>query len=396
MDFKQENMRTAFEGGTNFYMPSFFKIKLSTSLNFEEIFGTDYEHIFFHEYLHYLQDILTSYGLANTSKVLNCIKNVYHQVKAKEAANDFVLCRPVEFDHATEINYQLFGHYLQYQDKSIELDDNVYVANITTEDVLVANYNGSDYPVKEYNVTLSNGFDYMLGAHAINECICHLLEKKIYNLTSKILVPYDLPLLVWQYYFKDNQDLRNNISALLELMEFSLQFFNSAEVFIETLNRITGRAEPRITYEKDFYKQLMGSWNSSNNENTLQIYDNSMNELVKDVNGTLVSELYEPYRLWLLQVIKNAKEYRINNNPIFSPLYINLNASNAKEFLFDTFTKFGLPPIYNDDGVIYIKGIIEEKNNICSPIPYVCFFPAQGIISVYDFLRKYNCGCNED
>ena len=271
-------------------------------MHFEEILDTEYEHIFFHEYLHYLQYILTSYGLANTSKVLNCIKYVYHHVKAKEAANDFILCRPVEFDQATEINCKLFCHYLQYQDKTIELNESIIVTNIKIEEVLVANYKGFDYPVKEYKVTLSNGSDYMLGAHAINECICYLLEKKVYNLSSKKLIPYDLPLLVWQYYFKDNQELRENIFALLDLMEFSLQFFNPAEIFIETLNRMSGKAESKINYDQDFYKQLMGSWNSSSNESSLQIYDNSMNELVKDINGTLVSELYEPYRLWLMQV----------------------------------------------------------------------------------------------
>lgn len=47
MTFKQELMRQSFEGGNSFYMPSFFKIKLSTSLHFEEMFGTEYEHIFF-------------------------------------------------------------------------------------------------------------------------------------------------------------------------------------------------------------------------------------------------------------------------------------------------------------------------------------------------------------
>lgn len=396
MNKLQEGMRTAFEGGTNFYMPSFFKIKLSTSLNFEEIFGTDYEHIFFHEYLHYLEDILTSYGLANTSKVLNCIKYVYHHVKSKEAANDFILCRPVEFDSATKINCQLFGHYLQYQDETIELNDSIIVTNIETEEVQGGNYKGLNYKVKEYKVTLSNGSAYMLGAHAINECICHLLEKKVYNLTSKKIIPYDLALLVWQYYFKDNQKLRDNITALLDLMEFSLQFFNPAEIFIETLNRMTGKTEPKIVYSQDFYNLLMRIWNSSSNEKSLDIYNNSMKVLINDINGTLVSEIYDSYRKWLLQVLKDANEYRMNKNPVFSPLYNSLNKDNAKTFLHDTFTKLGVPPIFNDDGVIYIKDIMEEKKGICKPIPYISFFAAQGIIAVYEYLRSLNCGCNQD
>ena len=64
--------------------------------------------------------------------------------------------------------------------------------------------------------------------------------------------------------------------------------------------------------------------------------------------------------------------------------------------MFDSFNILGIPPVYNDDGAIYIRGIMEEKNDICRPIPYVCFFSAQWIIAVYEYLRKYNPGCNHD
>lgn len=351
---------------------------------------------FFHEYLHYLQDILTSYGLADISKVLNCIKFVYHHVKAKEAAKDFILCRPVDFDKATQINNELFGHYLQYQENKIELDDAVFVNGIETNDYIVPGYMSDKYSVKEYKIMLSNGSNYMLGAHAINECICHLLEKRVYDLTCKISIPYDLPYLVWNYYFNYNQNMKDNISALLDLMEFSLQFFNPAEIFIETLDRMTGKKEPVINYNKHFYEQLTNSWKSSKNENSIDIYKSTLNSVIVDINGTLVSELYLSYRLWLLEVLGKAGEYKTQNEPIFSPLYNRLNKSNAKSFLTRAFETFGIPPVYNDDGVIYIKDIMEEKNGICRYLPYVSFFASQGIISVYECLRHSECGCNAD
>lgn len=70
-----------FDDEDDCYFPSFYNIYINTSNSLEEMFGSDKEPELFHEYLHFLQDISTTFGLLNSSHVLNKIKDIYHYIK---------------------------------------------------------------------------------------------------------------------------------------------------------------------------------------------------------------------------------------------------------------------------------------------------------------------------
>ncbi|MBR2361493.1 MAG: hypothetical protein IKA80_02495, partial [Spirochaetaceae bacterium] len=65
----------------NCYIPAFFSIKMNNTLSVDNTFGTVHEHELFHEYIHFLQDIMTSYGLMNTRVVYEKIIAGRHFIK---------------------------------------------------------------------------------------------------------------------------------------------------------------------------------------------------------------------------------------------------------------------------------------------------------------------------
>lgn len=382
-----------FDQNTSFYMPAFFKIKLATSKQFEDVFGSEVEAVFFHEYLHFLQDVLTTYGLTNMSKVFNCIKDLYHQVAKMKSEDDFILARPIDFSGTTEINDELFALYLKYTNtKILSVDTEVCNILITQK----SPYGDSGLLVNEYCIELSDGNKYYLGAHAIMECLCHTVQKKVYNSKYTLQVPYDLPLLVWNYYFKNLPEIKNNMNLFLDLLEFSLQFYHPAEILFKTIDILLNKSAVKFDIiESCFYNQLIRTWNSSDGENCNELYEKSLETVVKDVNGTLVSDVYIQYKNWIIQVLQNSNSYKSKNKFFFSKLY-NMSIYEARQFISYMFDKIGLPPVYNKNGIIFIKGVIEEQRKVLSPFAYISFFCSQALLSVYSYLRGFSKGCDED
>jgi len=81
MIISSAEIQEAFDG-RNYYIPSFFRIKLGVFANLMDMpnipFGSFA--VFFHEYVHYLQDVTTLYGLMNLSVTTYFVRSVAHKV----------------------------------------------------------------------------------------------------------------------------------------------------------------------------------------------------------------------------------------------------------------------------------------------------------------------------
>ena len=92
-----------------FYLPSFFRLHISTDNSIED-FNTlsDFDFsVFFHEYIHYLQDITTFYGLSNIHATVEYLRFANNFI-VKSTAKDFVI--PVEPDPTNSDNVLLNGY----------------------------------------------------------------------------------------------------------------------------------------------------------------------------------------------------------------------------------------------------------------------------------------------
>ncbi|EKR52853.1 hypothetical protein [Leptospira interrogans] len=53
------------------YFPTALRLELKTSGNLENLIGSNYEEVFIQEFIHFIQDISTLYGLTNFQVNLN-------------------------------------------------------------------------------------------------------------------------------------------------------------------------------------------------------------------------------------------------------------------------------------------------------------------------------------
>lgn len=377
---------------TNFYLPSFFTIYMNSSKSLENLFDSEEEHCLFHEYIHYLEDILTTYGVTHASQAFNNVKALYHHVKNKEKELDTVLTADEDTDKVSDLNKKLFNLYLQYTPETKILSSSDSIEKITAEINKVEFPDKTLKDVASYKVIFKSGIDIQFGEQAIMESVSHILEKTIYSISAKdYLLPYDLAYLIWVYYLPEETD---NYSSLLDLEEFSLQFYNPAEIFIKSLEKIKNG---EIDISSDFYKQLLGTWYSNDNKNASELYQAGLAQLESDIKGVFVAEVYAAFKTWILQVLKNAGKFKEDNGQIFSLILNGYDKSSIHDF-FNCFEEcFGMPMVINADGAVYIRGILKDglpdvkltKNNI-GPwmFAFYSFLSVLAIYSVYKNVIK--------
>ncbi len=370
-----------FDDEDDCYFPSFYNIYINTSKTLSEMFGSDKEPELFHEYLHFYQDIATTFGLQNSSHVLNKIKDMYHYVKKIASERNETIKLPLTgFDkESTDINLSLFKLYLQYTKKEVISTTELLESPVKKEE-LIKTSDGQEYPVPVWEITTTDFDKYNFGAHAIMEGICHNLQKEIYGIIEPyIQAPYNLSKMIWDYMLPDQ---KNNLKAFIDLSEVSLMHLMSGSVFVETLIKVQN-SEIRI--DENFYQTICALWKTETPKemDIYENFDNAYTTLLDDIKGTLTSPLYNWFIQWLKQELKIGYELRFSKRPVFSSLLFlkNLNKEERTKWLSKQFNDNGYPPVRNSDGHIFC----HQMNDIMG---YLSILGSIVMSSTYDCLVK--------
>lgn len=308
----------------------------------------------------------------------------------KKKEEDFILCDE-ELDEITELNRTLFKEYTQYQKKIIEISKKSFVTDCILTPKIIRFPSGENKEVLVGKITVNDEAEFFMGEQAIMESISYILEKNSYDFSSdNYLIPYALPFLVWKYYLPSEE---GNIKALLELEDFSLQFYNPVEIFIKTLERIKSG---EINIADITYENLSKSWQSDKKETVKDLFKDAYDKVINDINGVFVSPIYHIYKDWLLYIISKGKERQDTKLSLFSDIYLSCNKTNHTEKLKNLIECYGVPQIINADGDIYIEGIIE--NGIMEPewagkkhiwvLAFLSFLSSLAVYGVYSLVLK--------
>lgn len=213
------------------YIPSFFFMKVATeeSLANLENCSDQTKATFFHEYIHFLQDIYTLFGLRN----INYTVNLVYQINQESLKSDEVRYPISIKDRSIAILGDLFNIYYGSTFSSY---DTFKVLSFSFE----PNNNIKGYEEIEYvNINTINfggsSDSYYLGAYIIKESLAYLIEYSIFGKSSVPTFPYKIVDLIVDNLFPElNLDLKLKIS----LCEESLNSGHPGITFIELLNRI--------------------------------------------------------------------------------------------------------------------------------------------------------------
>ena len=332
-----------------FYLPNFFRLHISIDnsiKDFNKLSDLDFS-VFFHEYVHFLQNITTLYGL----------ENIHVTVEYLRYANNFIVKRskqnfaiPIEPDPSNSDNVFL----------------NRYLCQLTYGDVNefnikeISNYELTSFPIDILNSPIHqvevadvkfvdiNGEEkiFTFGACCIMESMAYLLEQltcKKYKKSPDI--PYQSAELIVKHIYPDFGENKLNILALCDI---SLGISNPAEYFVLTLEdwkkKGTIPTNPIILYD-DFKNGAfsLNGYKKSNYNNHLQKFSNVA---ISQLKGYFNDSLFDNLKSWIEQVISVAVDYRLHK-PSF---IIDIAKGNIREneIFKELFNKIGTPLLTNN------------------------------------------------
>jgi hypothetical protein len=330
-----------------FYIPSFFRLNVSIQnsiKDFNKLNDKDFS-VFFHEYIHFIQDITTFYGL-------NCIHATVDYLKY---ANNFIVdlkdnsfSIPIEPDPTNSDNVLLNGYLckMTYGDVG-----EASIKEIKDYTVSLLDINIPNSPIKEIEsidiefIDGENETNYFsFGSGCIMESMAYLFEQltcKDYFVSPDL--PYNTAELLARKIYPEFAENKLNILALCDI---SLGISNPAKYFVRTIEKWKKRNEipskPEILYD-DFKKEIF-TLNGNKQEYHLQ----QIVDLAKDqLKGYFNDDIFKDIKEWIDNVIIEANLYR-ENNPYFILDFAKGNIKTNKKFK-DFFHKIGTPLLTNDN-----------------------------------------------
>lgn len=344
-----------------FYQPNMFHLHVHTKLNLKRWREWDDTTLctFFHEYIHFLQDISTVSGLYNIyvigerlqdavvnhiypngsgaiSVPINCA-NGTNNVNNNRILNNYYQGNSPD---ATNINFES----LQVADKPISISHQIKV-------------NGAFVDVSEIRVSCKGSAEtFLLGSFQITESMAYLAEKIVYGanvMDPSPNYPYCTVEQIAHYY---SDDLYNNKSLLFALCDLSLCYSHSGKVLLRFFDIYVNEGCPKDY--RDFLVHLVSDAMVASNIPGVATYQQGVksfaNEAIQSLNHRFKGWNFADVRSWYTHVISTAIKWRIEN-PMFM-LDLVEGGELKHNIVFQKFMDaIGTPLMSNDNNELYSK-----------------------------------------
>jgi hypothetical protein len=357
-----------------YYNSSFFRMHIATNESIENInlLSEKTYATLAHEYMHFIQDITTIYGLNNIFATIQYIKYANNEIYKTQG--DFhvpILSSNVntgDFVYFNKyITYVSFGETKAYNNAEI-IGFNPTIIQIDEKCVI------KKMKVVELEARIDNSYNikYRFGAGCIYESMAKIMEKKM-SPTGSVNspdLPYNTAIKLAKHIYKDFAENELNVLAICDI---SLNCSNPGKVFVEMLYEFKRRKiipqNPREIYD-DFYNRKFEDITATKNKTVSK--QNNYLTAFEDRSKLVEKELYSYFRPtiiggqdefnkimtlinnWIAEIFATALKWR-KENPYFI-IDIAEGGEKGKNIAFvRLFNAFGLPFCTNNnhDGYYY-------------------------------------------
>lgn len=339
MDYRLKN------GNIGEYIPAFFemKINIDKELDLNKFNDTELS-IFFHEYIHFLQDITTLYGLNLIYLRGEYINTVVNEIRKKEEKGFLI---PYSIDDNEDLKHQEEIYRITLGDCG------AFIKTLNINEIIRESYELSTKSESLSTIDIitlfANEDDYIsFGAYAIKENIAYIMERECSShYVSSPDFPYRAAEIVAQKIYPE---FAKNIHNILALADCSLMFSNPAVVFVDMLYQMKSKEylpfKPQdVYYQLPFAKVLMGDKKIPIFE-CYEIVAREGIDKLKSYFNTGVSLLHEPYYKWIDTVFDTAIKLR-TKHPYFLLDLIHEGEVSKNNYFVEILDMLGTPMMRN-------------------------------------------------
>lgn len=345
-----------------FYRPTFLGMHVhctSSLIDLNTLVDIDAT-TYIHEYIHFLQDISTTFGLMNICSVVDYMKAAIEQIRI-DGNKEFIV--PFEID---EIKYPSVVANIEYNrivlGSGNPVDNPLIIEVVKEFEQLNTPHGLLNIPRIIIKYSDSEGIKKCaFGGYCVSESMAYLLEKFMYpeSLVANRF-PYETASIVANSVYPSFSMDQLNLAALCDA---SLMYSNPGVVFYESLEKmVQSRFIPKNSNEVYQFVHSFTTLNFNNIFDVNQLFIYFGNKATQQLSSYFTSKLFNDSIEWLTYTISNATELRLRLNSFI--LDIALDGDMRKSRLFNlTYRKIGSPFVVNDNHEFsYYSAFAMEKS----------------------------------
>lgn len=334
------------------YKPTLFSLTINKRnvLNDKGQIKDEYGNTFFHEYIHFLQDVLTSFGLRNIAKLAREYSVINHEIIALDQPYFTIPYQPNDSTLALEKDiFRLIWGTPQLDNDNLDFE----VINIELEEY-TANPQLNDFFLVSINIIYRDSLErdaFYLGALHFMENMAYLLERKFSLTEENIPYPYKVIEKITNAIFHDGIISDKN---LILIMEAALETHNPAQFYFdfhqfcmrnnERFDELTitdFRAQHRLRYRNRQY--------TSNNF----YYANAVHAR-NGLNAFFTHERLKPLNQWAKKVMENAIKIKRSGFSFTDLLVINQDFEKVQKVVARLIKRLGTPVMSDSSYGIFL------------------------------------------
>lgn len=320
---------------------------------------------FLHEYIHYLQDISTTSGIANLNHMISMI-NLYLSKAYEEKTH--VIEIPIDLKNCgIENAYQqreLMNIYLGYDEhkkinhvnKVCKVDEEIYNEefNINSDSNQKMSIINIYYDDKEY--------PYVFGKVCVSESIAYLIESHVFNIENRVNeFPYNSCELICEKIYPEISKKYNVIVAICDI---ALMHYDSGRFFYDAI----------LDMKKNSFipKSVDDVWCYLNGridhlfDDYLKEYNNSDKKI--DFLYSKDLDITKSVNIWLKDKLSIAYKMRNEERKFISKIMDIKSQDDAYKYFCQLVNQFSLPLVKDKLNYVYGQDINVNLPLILAPI----------------------------
>ena len=306
-----KDLRSSLQGK---YEPSFFNMKIDV-MSYNENMSDREISLFLHEYIHYLQNITTTYGLERLLYDFAILCRMVEWLQKQNKADIYVPIPEDVLSELTKSNKKIldltWGDTVDYDIKEFQ-----FVSAEKLDSIRIDKQRSVDTICITYKNTTGEEDICTFGAREINESMAYLIERKMTrDYESSPVYPYETAQMVAKYIYPPLLDDYRNF---LIVCDMALMSSNPGAEFFEIAKWLE-----KIGYTFDdpgeLYRFLELNWDFNDMGHRMSYcnyYINRAEDVRNNLHILLQDEYFYDYHAWVDCIIDRAILLR-KNNPLF-------------------------------------------------------------------------------
>jgi len=365
------------------YNSSFFKMVINTDRPIIDDRGrfAD-EQTFFHEYIHYLQDIATTFGLMNTSQTLKLLLVYVQEAKKNRNTTIKIPLSNHNFGNVS-INHDLVEMYNgdYSQDKYRKLQ-NAHLKLIEHPfNNCIPGYESVEY----INLVFSNGFKFHFGGIAILECMAYMLEVLVFRKEfDKNLSPYSLAYNITESIYPE---LCDNLWNIIVICDHALMHFDPGTIFCNTLEYIKHYG---LTFESPFeIYDVAKMVTYGNYDDYKSIFNVPLATFNESMDAIFIHDDHRQIKNWSKEIVLKSYNDIGTNERFIKYIYDNVKYGSL-QLISSLIKKYSMPLTFNNKDECWTTDIQSPATSLYLALFDIFYKFSEGkdlACSLYNFCK---------